>query len=85
MLSMLYDPGFVLGNITGICIGGLVAAGLIHSGVRAAIARLKAEAEVLKARAAASRQAEGWARAGAANDAVGHTRTARAEMRGGPR
>jgi len=82
---LLFDPGFVLGNITGFCTGGVVVAGLIHTGWKAAHSRIKAETELLKARAAAARQAEGWARAGAANDAVGHTRTARAEMRGGQR
>lgn len=85
MLAMLYDPGFVLGNITGFCAGGLAVAGLIHSGARAATARLKAETDRVKARAAAHRQSEAWTRAGAANEPIDSHLTARAQMRGGPR
>ena len=79
----LFDPGFVLGNITGFFAGGVAAAGLIHCGAQLTERRLRAEAELIRARAAASRASHGWGRAGAANDEGSDT--PRAQMRGGAR
>ncbi len=80
---LLFDPGFVLGNITGFCAGAVAAAGLIHYGAQAAERRLRAEAELTRARVSAVRVSDGCARASVANDEGSGTR--RAQMRGGPR
>ena len=80
---LLFDPGFALGNVTGFLAGGVAAAGLIHYGAQATERKLRAEADLMRARAAASQASHGWARAGAANDEGRDT--PRARMRGGAR
>jgi len=80
---LLFDPGFVLGNVTGFLAGGVAVSGLIHYGAQATERRLRAEADLVRARVAASQASDGWDRASAANDESSGTR--RAQMRGGAR
>jgi len=80
---LLFDPVFPLGIIIGFIAGGLAVMGLVHYGAQAAERKLRAEAELIRARVAATRASDSWARAGAANDEG--SGTARAQMRGGPR
>lgn len=84
---LLFDPGFVLGNVTGFLAGGVAAGGLIHYGAQATERKLRAEADLIRARVAASQASDGWARASAsaANDEGSGTRRGQAQLRGGPR
>lgn len=83
MLSLLFNPDFILGNITGFALGAVLAAGLIHAGWAARERRLRLETERTRAHIHAAEASRNWQRAGAAND--DRPRTARAELRSAPR
>lgn len=85
MYNPLSNPDILLGLIWGLVIGGMSVAALVTAGHRAAIRRIETERELLRERAQAARQAAAWRSAGAANDESPHQRSARAELRGGPR
>lgn len=81
----IFDPAFVVGLLEGLVLGASVAGLLFHLGAKSKARQIEAEALRTRERAQAARQADAWRRAGAANDESPHQRSARAELRGGPR
>lgn len=85
MIDLLLTPSTALALMLGALLGGLAVAAALCGGYRAAERRLALEAQLTRERARAAEQARAWQRAGAANDDAGIQRSARADLRGGPR
>ena len=84
MLDLPYLPFLLLVAAGSFILGAVAATGLIHLGYTARERRTKLDTALTRERIRAAEQAAAWHRACAANDDAPR-RTARAELRGGPR